>query len=100
MQRVEDNEEITERVAAIDVGKAEVVVCIRVPDPARPGRRRQEIVHSSTLTPRLLKLADRLCELGVTRSSATGPGSGRTRAGSSRPPEVEAAGNTGHGAAR
>jgi hypothetical protein len=72
MQRVEDNEEIIERVAAIDVGKAEVVVCIRVPDPARPGRRRQEIVHSSTLTPRLLKLADRLCELGVTRSSATG----------------------------
>jgi hypothetical protein len=67
MQRVEDNEEIIERVAAIDVGKAEVVVCIRIPDPARPGRRQQEIVHSSTLTPRLLKLADRLCELGVTR---------------------------------
>ena len=67
MQGVEDNEEIIERVAAIDVGKAEVVVCIRVPDPARPGRRQQEIVHSSTLTPRLLVLADRLVELGVTR---------------------------------
>ena len=52
MQRVEDSEEIIERVAAIDVGKAEVVVCIRIPDPARPGRRQQEIVHSSTLTPR------------------------------------------------
>ena len=36
MQRVEDSEEIIERVAAIDVGKAEVVVCIRIPDPARP----------------------------------------------------------------
>ena len=59
--------EIIERVAAIDVGKAEVVVCIRIPDPARPGRRQQEIVHSSTLTPRLLVLADRLVELGVTR---------------------------------
>ena len=57
MQRVEDDEEIIERVAAIDVGKAEVVVCIRIPDPARPGRRQQEIVHSSTLTPRLLVLA-------------------------------------------
>ena len=67
MQRVEDSEEIIERVAAIDVGKAEVVVCIRIPDPARPGRRQQEIVHSSTLTPRLLVLADRLVELGVTR---------------------------------
>ncbi len=67
MQRVEDSEEIIERVAAIDVGKAEVVVCIRIPDPARPGRRQQEIVHSSTLTPRLLALADRLVELGVTR---------------------------------
>jgi transposase len=67
MQRVEDSEEIIERVAAIDVGKAEVVVCIRVPDPARLGRRQQEIVHSSTLTPRLLVLADRLVELGVTR---------------------------------
>jgi len=67
MQRVEDSEEIIERVTAIDVGKAEVVVCIRIPDPARPGRRQQEIVHSSTLTPRLLVLADRLVELGVTR---------------------------------
>src|SRR6478672_10195534 len=67
MQRVEDSEEIIERVAAIDVGKAEVVVCIRIPDPARPGRRQQEIVHSSTLTPRLLVLASRLVELGVQR---------------------------------
>jgi hypothetical protein len=39
MQHAEDSEEIIERVAAIDVGKAEVVVCIRIPDPARPGRR-------------------------------------------------------------
>src|SRR3954453_15159893 len=67
MQRVEENDEIVERVAAIDVGKSELVVCIRVPDPGKPGRRRQEIVHSSTLTPRLLGLADRLAELGGTR---------------------------------
>jgi len=67
MQGVEDNEEIIERVAAIDVGKSELVVCVRVPDPGRPGRRQQEIIHSSTLTPRLLGLADRFCELGVTR---------------------------------
>jgi transposase len=67
MQRAEDNEEIIERVAAIDIGKAELVVCVRVPDPGRPGRRQQEIIYSSTLTPRLLALADRLHELGVTR---------------------------------
>jgi transposase len=67
MQRVEDNEEIIERVAAIDVGKTEAVVCIRIPDPRKPGRRQQEIIHSSTLTPRLLGLADRLCALGVSR---------------------------------
>ena len=67
MQGVEDNEEIIERVAAIDIGKSELVACVRVPDPGRPGRRQQEIIHSSTLTPRLLGLADRFCELGVTR---------------------------------
>ncbi len=67
MRRVEDNDEIIQRVAAIDVGKAELVVCVRVPDPGRSGRRQQEIIYSSTLTPRLLGLADRLCELGVTR---------------------------------
>ena len=54
MQGVEDNEEIIERVAAIDVGKSELVVCVRVPDPGRPGRRQQEIIYSSTLTPRLV----------------------------------------------
>jgi transposase len=67
MHRVEDNEEIIERVAAIDVGKSELVACVRVPDPGRPGRRQQEIIYCSTLTPRLCGLADRFCELGVTR---------------------------------
>jgi transposase len=67
MQHADDNDEIIERVAAIDIGKAELVVCVRVPDPDRPGRRLQEIIHSSTLTPRLLVLADRLHALGVTR---------------------------------
>src|SRR3954464_9749043 len=67
MQRVEDNEEIIERVAAIDIGKSELVACVRVPDSGRGCRRQQEIIHSSTLTRRLLVLADRLCERGVTR---------------------------------
>ena len=67
MQHADDNDEIIERVAAIDIGKAELVVCVRVPDLDRSGRRLQEIIHSSTLTPRLLVLADRLHTLGVTR---------------------------------
>ena len=42
MEETEDREEIIERVAALDIGKAEVVVCVRCrarPSPAG-GRRR------------------------------------------------------------
>jgi len=63
----EDSEEIIERVAALDFGKAELVACVRVPNPDRPGRRSQEITTYSTMTRALLVLADRLRELGVTR---------------------------------
>jgi transposase len=63
----EDAEEIIERVAALDIGKAELVACVRVPNPDRPGRRAQEISTYSTMTRSLLGLADRLRELGVTR---------------------------------
>ena len=34
----EDHEVVYERVAAVDVAKAAGVVCMRTPDPARPGR--------------------------------------------------------------
>jgi transposase len=63
----EDSEEIIERVAALDIGKAELVACIRVPNPDRPGRRAQEITTYSTMTRSLLGLAHRLHELGVSR---------------------------------
>jgi transposase len=36
----EEHEHVLERVAAVDVAKASGMVCTRVPDPARPGRRR------------------------------------------------------------
>jgi len=61
------NEEIIARVAACDVGKAELVCCARVPDERRPGRRLQEVLSYSTMTRSLLRMADRLAELGVTR---------------------------------
>src|SRR5215472_2839361 len=32
LDRAQDNEEIIERVAALDIGKAELVCCVRVPD--------------------------------------------------------------------
>ncbi len=41
MQVDRDEPEITERSAALDVGKAEVVCCARVPGPG--GRRMQEV---------------------------------------------------------
>jgi transposase len=62
-----DNEEIIERVAALDIGKAELVCCIRVPDPGYPGRRLQEVGAYPTMTRSLLALSDRLAALGVTR---------------------------------
>ena len=31
LQETQDREEIIERVAALDIGKAEVVCCVRVP---------------------------------------------------------------------
>ena len=67
LQDSEDTEEIIERVAALDIGKAELVACVRVPNPDKPGRRAQEIATYSTMTRSLLGLADRLRVLGVTR---------------------------------
>ena len=37
LEDTQDREEIIERVAALDIGKAEVVVCVRVPSPTQPG---------------------------------------------------------------
>ena len=67
MRESEDHEEIIERVAALDIGKAEVVCCVRVPSPDRAGRRLQEVTTYSTMTRSLGVMADRLRELGVTR---------------------------------
>jgi transposase len=46
------------RVCAIDIGKAGLVACVRVPHEADPARRVQEIREYATLTPALLGLAD------------------------------------------
>jgi transposase len=67
LQETADREEIIERVAALDIGKAELTCCVRVPDEGRAGRRLQEVESYSTMTRSLLGLADRLACLGVTR---------------------------------
>ncbi len=67
LQETQDREEIIQRVAALDIGKAELVCCVRVPDEGRAGRRLQEVETYSTMTRSLLGLSDRLRCLGVTR---------------------------------
>src|SRR3712207_8482994 len=65
MQVERDEPEIIERVAALDVGKAEVVCCVRLPGPK--GRRMQEVRTVTTMTAALLALGDWLAACGVTR---------------------------------
>ena len=43
LQETQDREEIIERVAALDIGKAELMCCVRVPDEDHRGRRLQEV---------------------------------------------------------
>jgi transposase len=67
LAKTQDKEQIIARVAALDIGKAELVCCVRVPDEDRPGRRLQEVETYATMTRPLLGLADRLRCLGVRR---------------------------------
>jgi transposase len=62
-----DEEQIIARVAALDIGKAELVCCIRVPAAAGGHRRLQEVSTHSTMTRALIELANHLVELGVER---------------------------------
>ena len=43
MEEVDDAELVVERIAALDLGKAGLEACVRVPSPHRPGRRMQEL---------------------------------------------------------
>ena len=67
LTQTQDGEQIIARVAALDIGKAELVCCVRVPDEDRPGRRLQEVETYSTMTRPLLSMAGRLRCLGVSR---------------------------------
>ena len=67
LEETQDEQEIIARVAALDIGKAELVCCVRVPDPKGGSRRVQEVKTYSTMTRSLQVMADRLLDLGVTR---------------------------------
>ena len=67
LESTQDTDQVVERIAALDIGKEEVVACVRVPDPRNPGRRLQEVTTHSTMTRSLLALCERLIQLGVTR---------------------------------
>jgi transposase len=50
LTQTQDEEQIIARVAALDIAKAELVCCVRVPDEDRPGRRLQEVETYVTMT--------------------------------------------------
>ena len=62
-----DEEEIIARVAALDIGKAELVCCVRVPGAGGATRRMQEVSTHSTMTRSLGDLANRLVDLRIER---------------------------------
>ena len=71
LEETQETEEIIGRVATLDIGKAELVCCVRVPSPDTPGRRLQEVRTYATMTRSLLVLADRLRALGHQTSATT-----------------------------
>jgi transposase len=54
----EEPVQVVARVCAIDIGKAGLVACVRVPHTSRTDRRVQEVREYATVTPALLELAD------------------------------------------
>jgi transposase len=62
----EEEAELVARVAALDIGKATLTACVRVPHESKPGRRRQEVRTVATVTRSLLELRDWLTCQGVT----------------------------------
>jgi hypothetical protein len=61
----EEHEQVCERVAAIDVAKATGMVCVRVPDDARPGRRVSRVQEVQATTRAVIELGDHLACEGI-----------------------------------
>ncbi len=67
LEQAQVEQEIIQRVAALDIGKATLTCCVRVPGAGAGSRRVQEVTDYATMTRSLQLMADRLMELGVTR---------------------------------
>ncbi|WP_258803252.1 IS110 family transposase [Pseudarthrobacter sp. NS4] len=63
----QDEEQIIARVAALDIGKAELVCCVRVPAVGNPQKRLQEVSTHSTMSRSLGELANHLVDLRIER---------------------------------
>jgi hypothetical protein len=61
---VEEAAELVARVAALDIGKASLVACVRVPHERRPGAGRQEVRTFATTTRSLLGCRTGWCARG------------------------------------
>jgi transposase len=61
----EEYELVLERVCAVDVGKQSGVVCTRVPDEARPGRRVSKVWTVAATTNAVVELAEHLAGAGI-----------------------------------
>jgi hypothetical protein len=69
----EEAAELVARAAALDIGKASLVACVRVPHEDKPGRR-QEVRTVATTTRALLELRDWLVCQGARAPSVPGGG--------------------------
>src|SRR5260370_33433675 len=67
MEDVHEEPLFVQRVAGLDIAKAEVEVTIRVPSDTSPGRRQQETRTFGTTRRQLLDLADWLRSWGVAK---------------------------------
>jgi transposase len=74
MEEAEDEPLFADRVAGIDIAKAEVMVTVRVPSQARPGGRQQETRSFRATRKDLLSLADWLRSWGVTKAGMEATG--------------------------
>jgi transposase len=67
MEEVDEVELVVQRVTALDLGKATLEACMRVPHPSKPGRRMQEIRGYAPTTAALLEMAIWLRQWGIER---------------------------------
>ena len=67
MEEVDDAALVAERIAALDLGKAALEACMRVPHEQRASRRMQELRGYATTTAQLLEMAAWLRQSHVQR---------------------------------